>query len=83
VTETDSPDYMKTDQELFDRFTASVPARRKMSGDEVAYVTKHIRDNPQTTISQATGLERFEAKASVLPDGRLLIVANWSACAIG
>lgn len=76
MAETDTPDHMKRDQELFDRFTASAPARRKMSAGEVAYVTKHIRDNPQTTISQATGLERFEAMASLLPDGRLLIVAK-------
>ncbi len=62
MAETDTPDDMKRDQELFDRFTASPPARRKMSAGEVAYVTKHIRDNPQTTISRATGLERFEAK---------------------
>lgn len=76
MAETDTPDDMKRDQELIDRFTASPPARRKMSAGEVAYVTKHIRDNSQTTISQATGLERFEAKASLLPDGRLLIVAK-------
>ena len=61
---------------LFDNFRKTEPQRTRLSVDETNYITRFVRDNPRATMSKATGIERFQAKQFLLPDGRLLIVCN-------
>ena len=60
--------------ELFRNFQKTEPQRKRLSVEETNYITRFVRDNPDLTISKATGIERFQAKQCLLPDGRLLIV---------
>ena len=62
--------------ELFRNFQRQSPSSKRLSVEETNYITRFVRDNPDLTISKATGVERFQAKQCLLPDGRLLIVCK-------
>jgi len=69
--------------ELFRNFQKTDPQRKRLSVEETNYITRFVRDNPDLTISKATGIERFQAKQCLLPDGRLLIVCKGKPNATG
>jgi hypothetical protein len=69
--------------ELFRNFQKTEPQRKRLSVEETSYITQFVRDNPDLTISKATGIERFQAKQCPLPDGRLLIVCKGKPNATG